>query len=156
MCELRDYRPGDEAFVFDLVKTVLSEYGLETSPATTDQDLADIGRSYINNGGIFRILEDAGRIIGSYGIYRLSTTTCELRKMYLQAPYRGRGWGRRMLTEAIEKARALGFTEMTLETNTCLKEGLTLYKRFGFREYRPEHVSSRCNIAMRIGLAEGR
>lgn len=154
MCTLRDYRPGDEPFVFDLVESVLSEYGLETSPATTDQDLADIGRSYTNNGGIFRILEDAGRVVGSYGIYRLSPATCELRKMYLHVRYRGRGWGRRMLTEAIEKAQALGFEEMVLETNTCLKEGLALYKRFGFREYQPEHVSSRCNIAMRLGLGE--
>lgn len=153
MCRLRDSQPGDEAMVYELVKTVLAEYGLETNPASTDSDLQDIQNSYWGNGGLFRVLEANGRVVGSYGVFRVSPSVCELRKMYLRAEYGGRGFGGRMMTEAIDNARALGFAEMLLETNSCLKEGVALYRRFGFVECQAEHLSDRCDVAMRRNLA---
>lgn len=152
MCDLRAYRPGDEAAVFELVRTVLGEYGLATNPEATDRDLQDIGRSYVASGGAFKVLEEAGRIVGSYGLFRLSATTCELRKMYLSRDRRGLGLGRRMMDDALAEARARGFFEMVLETNRRLTEAIALYRAYGFADFQPDHLSDRCDLAMRKAL----
>lgn len=153
MCQLRDYRPGDEDSVFQIVKCVLAEYGLSTNSEVTDADLRDIRQSYLSNGGAFRILESDGRIVGSYGLYATSVQSCELRKMYLLPELRGQGFGRIMMDDAVRKAKALKFKEMTLETNSCLQEAGELYKKYGFKEFVPDHLSDRCNLAMKKMLS---
>ena len=150
MCRIRDYRPGDEARVFEIVKKVLTEYGLPIDPVTTDADLEDIGRSYIAPGGTFRILEHDGQTIGFYGLYAMSPETCELRKMYLLPEFRGRGLGRRLLDDALAEAKSRSFHEMTLETNSCLREAVRLYRTYGFTECPHDHpLACRCDLAMK-------
>ncbi|MBS3762596.1 MAG: GNAT family N-acetyltransferase [Planctomycetes bacterium] len=152
MCRLRDYRHGDEQGVFQIVKEVLADYGLSTNPEVTDADLKDIDRFYISCGGTFKVLESDGRIVGSYGLYPETASCCELRKMYLLPEFQGCGLGKKMLEDALSEARALGFSEMTLETNSCLKKALGLYRSYGFREFTPDHLSDRCDIAMKREL----
>lgn len=152
MCEIRDYRPGDEADVFRIVKSVLAEYGLPTNPEKTDADLKDIRQSYMAGGGTFRILDADGRPIGSFGLYASTRASCELRKMYLLPEFRGQGLGRRLMEDALRAAKALGFSEMTLETNSRLKEAVGLYRAYGFTEFLPTHMSDRCDLAMKKAL----
>ena len=72
MIKLVDYTPGDEAEIFNLISTVLGEYNLQTNSCSTDADIENIEKSYINNGGVFKVLKENGRIIGSYGIYKIN------------------------------------------------------------------------------------
>lgn len=152
MCQLRNYSPGDEEDVFRIVMEVLAGYGLSTNPKETDADLQDIQVSYLSSGGAFRILELDGRIVGSYGLYPATNRSCELRKMYLQPELKGRGLGKKMMADAFAVAKDLGFVEMTLETNSCLKEALGLYRKYGFTEFTPGHLSDRCDLAMKRTL----
>lgn len=76
---LRHYKSGDEFSVFTLIKGVLGEYGLQTNPEATDKDLSDIEKYYVQRKGVFKVLEENNLIIGSYGIYQLDDTVCELR-----------------------------------------------------------------------------
>lgn len=152
MCNLREYRPGDEYEVFALVEYVLKQYGLSVNPEETDADIKDIDKSYILSGGAFRVLEDNGRIVGSYGIYKIDDGVCELRKMYLQPEYKGRGLGKKMMEDAFLVTKSLGYSTMILETNSCLKEAVSLYKKYGFIECKSEHLSGRCDCAMQRSL----
>jgi len=151
MCKLRDYKDGDESDIFTLLKISLKEYGLSVDPET-DADIVDINESYILPGGVFKVIEGGGKIIGSYGIFYITETTCELRKMYLYPEHRGKGLGKKMMEDAFLIATTLGFSKMVLETNSCLKEAISLYKKYGFTEYNPEHLSDRCNYAMQKKL----
>jgi putative acetyltransferase len=149
MCRLRNYIPGDEEAVSRLVKQALTEYGLTMNPEQTDADLQDIPGTYLSSGGAFRVLERDGRIAGSFGLYPTTTQSCELRKMYLLPELKGLGLGKKMMKDALYIASQMGFKEMTLETNSCLKEALGLYKKYGFTEFTPTHLSDRCNLAMK-------
>jgi putative acetyltransferase len=136
-----------------LVYGVLKEYGLKPDPACTDADIKDIESSYFGRGGTFFVLEaEDGSIIGAYGLYSIDERTCELRKMYLHKAYRGKGLGRFLLDDALSKARQLGFERMILETASVLKEAIALYKSYGFIQYNPQHMSSRCDQAYRLEL----
>ncbi|MDP6546981.1 MAG: GNAT family N-acetyltransferase [Phycisphaerae bacterium] len=149
---IRDFRCGDEADVYSLVETVLGEYGLGMDPDSTDRDLADIQAEYVDSGGTFRIVEIDGEIAGSYGLYPVSEKACELRKMYLLSSYQGQGIGRKMMQDLLSWAGESGFTEIVLETNSVLDRAGKLYVRYGFVPYEPEHLSDRCNMAMRLKL----
>ncbi len=139
--------------IAELVFTVLREYNLEPDPDSTDADLTDIERSYFDRGGAFYVLEDKpGSIIGAYGLYRIDQTTCELRKMYLSKSFRGGGLGKLLLEDALAQARRMGFEKVALETASVLTEAIGLYRSYGFVEYQPDHLSSRCDQAFVLQL----
>jgi putative acetyltransferase len=136
-----------------LVYGILKEYGLKPDPGCTDADIKDIESSYFGRGGTFFVLEaEDGSIIGAYGLYPVEEHTCELRKMYLHKAHRGKGLGKFLLEDALSKARQLGFERMILETASVLKEAIALYKSYGFVEYNPQHISSRCDQAYLLEL----
>ena len=135
-----------------LVFGILQEYGLETAPNGTDNDLNDLEANYINRGGIFEILEDAdGNLLGTVGLYPMDAETVELRKMYFAKELRGQGFGKRILQRMIEKSRESGFKKIYLETASVLKEAVHLYEKFGF-EATPEKHTPRCDTAYFLEL----
>ena len=143
---LRSATNADAASVKALVFTVLAEYELRSDPEGTDADLDDLEGQYISRGGAFDVVQDAdGEIVGSVGLFPVDSTTCELRKMYLKPHARGRGLGKRLLEHALSRARALGFSRVTLETAAVLREAIGLYTKYGFRRAESSHLSNRCD-----------
>ncbi len=151
---LRPATNADAEAVRSLVFGVLGEYGLAVDPTATDRDLFDIEAGYAARGGCFDVLVDENdRIVGSYGLYPLREGACELRKMYLERAFRGRGLGKAIMMRALEQARALGFARVELETAAVLVEAISLYKFFGFKPFTPDHMSCRCDQAMFLELS---
>ena len=145
---IRPATNSDTQAITELVFDVLESYGLRPDPGETDIDLSDIKSHYFDKGGHFDVLEDAGgKIIGTVGIYAMKGHMCELRKMYLNPNHRGKGYGKMLLDHAIDKAKELGFTSMILETASALKEAISLYRKYGFKPYKADHLSCRCDQA---------
>ena len=139
--------------ISELVYGILREYNLKPDPACTDADIKDIEYAYFDRGGAFFVLEtEESSIIGAYGLYPVDEHTCELRKMYLHKAYRGKGLGKLLMEDALSKAEQLGFERIVLETASVLKEAIALYKSYGFIEYNPQHMSSRCDQAYLLEL----
>ncbi len=136
-----------------LVFATLAEYNLPPDPDSTDADLKDIEASYFKRGGLFEVIEDeAGRLLGTVGLYPLDNETCELRKMYFAKELRGRGIGRQMLERMVESARQRGFRRITLETASVLERAIHLYTRFGFKPFETRHVSARSDQTYFLNL----
>jgi putative acetyltransferase len=150
----RNAQAADSAAVSQIVRAVLTEYGLQFDAAGTDADLADLDASYLRRGGEFRILQSAdGSIVGCGGLYRIDAETVELRKMYLLPEARGRGLGKHLLSDLLADARRLGYSRVVLETNSVLKEAIALYKGFGFVPVQREHCARRCDQAWELSLS---
>jgi len=144
---------ADTVAIRELVFSVLQEYSLSLDPQDTDRDLDDIEGNYHARNGHFVVVEDGGRIVACMGLFALDEYTCELRKMYTQPAVRGKGLGKQLMEHAVARARELGYSRMVLETATVLKEAISLYKKYGFREYRPAHLSCRCDQAFELDLS---
>ncbi|MDU5105455.1 GNAT family N-acetyltransferase [Clostridium sp.] len=149
---IRKARAGDELGVLNLVKEALEPYGLELNPSAEDLDVTNIPKYYMENHGDFEVIEYMGNIIGSYGIYRIDTETCELRKMYLKQNFQGMGLGNIMIENSIKIAKSLGYKRITLQTNSLLYKATKLYKKYGFEELK-EDVCERCDLAMFRNIA---
>jgi len=151
---IRPATNADSQVIQQIVSTVLAEYSLPFKPESKDSDLADIRRCYFDNGGFFGVLVDSadGNIVGSFGLYRSSAESAELRKMYLVQEVRGRGCGRLMLEYAIQAAREMGCRKVCLETLDVLKEAVFLYRKFGFIEVPVKEVNDRVDRAFELEL----
>lgn len=146
----------DTAEIKALIFGILEEYDLSVDPENTDSDLENIERNYSNNKGIFDVIQNPeGEIIASTGLYRINAKTCELRKMYLRKSYRGMGLGKFLLDHSIDEAKRLGYKKIILETASVLKEAISLYEKYGFRQYKPEHISRRCDKTYYLIIESG-
>lgn len=149
----RDARRGDEQVVRVLVTQVLAEFGFATDPHGLDSDLVDIQASYIDRGGIFRVLIDAGgTIVGCGGLYPLPNQEAELRKMYFYPVARGHGLGRQLVADLIAFGRHAGFQRLVLETAAKLTTAGHIYRSFGFRETTSDHLAGRADQALSLEL----
>src|SRR5688572_28173802 len=111
--KIRSATNDDCERVAELVFGVLAEFRLESDPDTTDADLQDIEANYLRRGGRFEVIEDAhANLLGSFGLYPINKTTCELRKMYFIPSARGFGLGKYVLQLAIMMAKELGFKQI--------------------------------------------
>lgn len=149
---IREAKQSDSESIKNVVFEVLKEYGLDPDPGTTDKDLDAIDKLYGENGGYFGVIEDLNKVVATVGIFKVSETTCELRKMYALPNQRGKGLGRKLMEFSITKAKELGFERIVLETASPLVEAISLYKKYGFTEYEPEHLSARCDQAFELIL----
>lgn len=147
--KIRPATNADSPEITRLVFDALLEYGLQPDPDSTDADLADIQGFYHERNGVFDVLLNAqGAILGTVALLPIDNRRCELRKMYLHKNERGKGHGKRLLEHALKRSREMGFETMILETATPLKEAIALYESYGFRPYKPEHMTDRCDQAL--------
>ncbi|MCX5787713.1 MAG: GNAT family N-acetyltransferase [Elusimicrobia bacterium] len=146
--KLRPATDQDRDAIIRLISDALQEYGLPLYLDTMDSDLSDIRGSYEAAGGFFDVLEGAqGEIAGCVGLRPAAGPACELRRMYLKASWRGKGLGKRLLKHTVERAKALGFSRIRLETASVLKEAIGLYTSCGFRPQEHADLSKCCDRA---------
>jgi putative acetyltransferase len=153
--KLRPATNKDIEKIVKLISEALKEYNLPLYLETMDSDLCDIDSNYHFCGGIFDVLENnGGEIIGCVGIRPVDKFACELRRMYLHSSFRGKGLGKYLLNHVISEAKKLGFSRIILETASVLKEAISLYRKFGFKLYKTNHLSKCCDEAYFLLLAD--
>jgi GNAT superfamily N-acetyltransferase len=87
--------------------------------------------------GCFLVLRFAGEPVGCGGLTPVGDDAAYLKRMWIAPSARGAGLGRRLLAALEEKARALGYRTVKLETNRALDEAQQLYRSSGYMEVEP-------------------
>ncbi len=95
-------------------------------------DMDNISSQYGGPSGIFLVLMDENRVVGTGAIRRLYGQTCELKRMWFLPAYRGRGDGTRIAGLLFEFARSAGYKRVRLDTVPELEAANRLYHRLGF------------------------
>ena len=85
-------------------------------------------------GGTFLIVWLDGALVGCGGFKREASGAAYIKRMWVAPEARGHGLGRRLLLELEEKARALGYATVRLETEKTLTEAQQLYRSSGYTE----------------------
>jgi len=84
--------------------------------------------------GILLIVEDDGQVAGMGAVRMLSDEAGEIKRMYNDPQYRGRGYGRLMLNKLLEVGRDLGCSSFFLNTPKFAVAAQGLYRSAGFVE----------------------
>lgn len=128
---IRAYAGGRDEEVADLILSIQNgEAGLNLS--IEDQpDLLDIPNGY-RDGGFWIATDDGDAIVGSIGLLAIGLTGV-LKKFFVARSHRGKGGPSLALLHALlERAQALGMTDIVLDTPAVATRSHAFYERNGF------------------------
>ena len=97
-----------------------------------DDELEHLQEKYGAPEGAIYILTADGTDIGCIALRKIDDVVCEVKRVFLQMPYRGKGLGRLMMEQVIGDARRAGYREMVLDTLPIMTGACGLYDRMGF------------------------
>jgi ribosomal protein S18 acetylase RimI-like enzyme len=130
----------------ELVKALLEEYGKwgitiglaypEEYQAFLEQ-LANLPGVFAPPDGCLLLAKYQSRPAGCVALRKLSSDTCEMKRLYVTPQVRRLGIGRALAIAVIEQARKIGYTRMRLDTVASMKAARALYKSLGFKEIEP-------------------
>ena len=138
---IRPLRPEDMETVRWVIGTVSGESGFGDASATKTKlkpggylaDLQEVNERYFNKGGVFKVMTDRDRVVGTGAVRRISETVCELKQLWLLSAYRGRGLGFEMALQLIEWAKDNHFEQMKVEAFQSQEEAQKLLRKLGFK-----------------------
>lgn len=134
MFELRSFRAEDTEAVWRLHDAALEDAGVHGGRGPWEDDLRDIDVSYVEPGGDFLLALHGGELVGMGGLRPRSAQEGEIRRMRVRPDFQRRGLGRRILAELEERAGALGFRAIRLDTTEEQTAARRLYESAGYRE----------------------
>lgn len=70
--------------------------------------------------------------VGCVGLRDSGSDGLELKRLYVQPAYRGRGWGRRLVEVAVSMAQEMGSPAVKLHTLPAMVAARHLYRSMGF------------------------
>lgn len=133
---IRIIEQKDNADLAKIIRDTLAEFGAN-HPGTVYYDSATdhLFELFQNPLSVYFVAEMGGVLLGGGGIYPtegLPANTCELVKMYLLPAARGKGIGKMIIDNCLQKAASYGFENVYLETMPELQQAMKVYEKFGF------------------------
>jgi len=110
--------------------------GVDLSFQNFEQEMAFLPGNYAEPQGRLFFAEFSGRPAGCVGIRPLpdSEGTCEMKRLYVDPEFRGKGVGRALALEAIKAAKAIGYRRLLIDTLPSMRMAVKLYRELGFTE----------------------
>ncbi|MFA6469337.1 MAG: GNAT family N-acetyltransferase [Bacteroidota bacterium] len=153
----RHIEQKDNREIADVIRKVFREFKIDM-PGTvyTDPTTDNLYTLFRTPGSEYWIAEDNGTIIGGCGIFPtngLPEGCVELVKFYVAAEYRSKGVGNTLMQKSFESAKALGYTQMYLESFPELNKAVSMYIRNGF-SYLPHSLGNSGHFACNIWMVK--
>lgn len=127
----------------DTVRRLFREYadglGIDLACQGFDEELAQLpGRYAPPAGGLLLALGDSGAVLGRVGLRPLKRVeVCELKRLYVRPAARGAGLGLALARSAVERAAAIGYREIVLDTLPSMTPAIAVYRALGFEPIPP-------------------
>ena len=136
----REITPADDTALAELIRENLRARRLDL-PGTVyyDENLYHLSDFYLADPArrfYYILAGHENEVLGGIGLaeFPLRAGCAELQKLYLADRVKGRGLGYDLIARIEDKARALGYREMYLETHDNLTAAIHLYQKCAYRE----------------------
>lgn len=136
--QIREIAPQDNVQIAKVIRSVFEELDApKVGTAYADPDLDSLFEVYDQEGAVYFVVEENGKIFGGCGIAPLqdeSQSVCELQKMYFAPEIRGSGLAEIIIKKCLAFAEENQYTLCYIETLSFMQAAQKLYKRMGFEQ----------------------
>jgi ribosomal protein S18 acetylase RimI-like enzyme len=101
------------------------------------RELATLPGEYAPPKGCILLAEKAEEYIGCAALRPLEKSTCEMKRLYVVPGHRNQKFGRALAEAVIDRACAIGYKRMRLDTIESMTAARALYHSLGFRPIKP-------------------
>ena len=148
MYEIKTYSEDMKSELFELTDRCFKQCGKLFDPNGRHAFYNDIVQNFVQ----FWCMFDGEAMIGTVGIKELGEGRCELKALYLDEKYQGKGLGRQLSETAIDFAKQNGYAEMYLDCMSTSMNAVALYERLGFHKTAKYNKNNFADIFMKKTL----
>jgi GNAT superfamily N-acetyltransferase len=141
VCVLSDYElvearvPEDIAAVRRLFRAYADWLAVDLCFQGFERELAELPGAYAPPAGRLLLARVGGDVVGCVGLRPLEPGVCEMKRLWVEPGFAGRGIGRSLAETIIAAAREIGYGRMRLDTIPArMPAAQHLYASLGFRE----------------------
>ena len=127
-------RPEHYAAAVELIKAYIVFLNEDLCFQSVDAEMKNLSDMYsAPTGSLLLCQAETGEYAGIVAIRPKREGICEMKRLYVLPQFLGYGIGKKLSQLIIEKATALGYKTMVLDTLERLQPALQLYSRLGFQ-----------------------
>ena len=139
----------------DTVRGLFREYEaslpFDLSFQNFEQELAGLPGRYAPPSGRLLLARCDDAFVGCVALRQIGESLCEMKRLFVQPAFQGKGIGKALAEAIIEEGRRIGYKRMRLDT--VLEPAKSLYRSLGFREIPPyQPVPVEGVVFMELGL----
>ncbi|MFO0833611.1 MAG: GNAT family N-acetyltransferase [Phycisphaerales bacterium] len=97
------------------------------------QEIATLPGKYAPPRGSILIARERDEFLGCVAVRPHTPTECEIKRFFVKPAARGRRLGHRLLAAAIDRARAIGYSSICLDSSTDMLAARRTYEAAGFK-----------------------
>lgn len=139
----------DSTQTLDACRELFREYagalGIDLCFQNFDAELAGLPGAYAPPGGTLLLAWCDGELAGCGALRPLpeadEPNACEMKRLYVRRPFRRFGLGRLLAQALIDRAQAIGYSAMLLDTLDDMEAARELYTSLGFVEVPPYYYN---------------
>ena len=134
---LRPIQKSDNAALAIIIRNCFHDFGVKNTQGTvyTDSTTDNLYQLFQTPKSYLWVAELENELVGCCGIFpteNLPENCTELVKFYISNKGRGKGVGRKLLAETIEKAKEFGYSQIYLESIPEFSTAVSIYEKQGF------------------------
>jgi ribosomal protein S18 acetylase RimI-like enzyme len=122
-------------------RALLREYqallGIDLSFQDFDAEMRDLPGDYAPPRGRLLLAMHDRAPVGCVALRDAGGPRCEMKRLFVQAGARGLGVGNALVSQIIDEARAIGYSEIVLDTLPSMADAQRLYRQLGFHDIAP-------------------
>jgi GNAT superfamily N-acetyltransferase len=108
--------------------------------ASFNQELAGLPGAYAAPHGALFLAYHRGRPAGCIALRNLGLGIAEMKRLFVDEPFRGLGLGRALAERVVIEAIEIGYRAIRLDTSRRQNEAIQLYGSLGFNRIAPYHA----------------
>lgn len=130
-------KPDDIAVVRALLREYESLVGVDLSFQDFESEVRELPGAYAPPGGRLLLATHDETPVGCIALRDAGAGRAEMKRLFVSPDARGLGVGKALVSHVITEARAIGYSEIVLDTLPSMADAQRLYEQFGFHDIPP-------------------
>lgn len=131
--ETKDEISGAKKLIIEYIRWLNQDLSFQN----IEDELNNFPEKYSEPEGAFFIAAENGGIIGCVGLKKIDNEICEMKRLFVNDGYKGKGVGKKLVEIIIGEAKRKQYKKIRLDTLATMKAALNIYYENNFYRIEP-------------------